>query len=191
MPYVFLFKYLSCFPDLKKIINSRSTDAFLRGLARAMSSKMFIELMGKLAGYEETMAGNICSIPVFAITAYTSYVGTQWWSNDPRELRSYVANRSSLYQTFLRILDALFRGIARGDTMSTVILLIGTLNSNLLPLAGVLAVVTAGGGAFTSYNRTFSRTEYVRLMPRESDSDSEDVFSPYSPLSLFEQSTLP
>lgn len=141
-----------------------------------MSSKMFIELMGKLAGYEETMAGNICSIPVFAITAYTSYVGTQWWSNDPRELRSYVANRSSLYQTFLRILDALFRGIARGDTMSTVILLIGTLNSNLLPLAGVLAVVTAGGGAFTSYNRTFSRTEYVRLMPRESDSDSEDVF---------------
>ncbi len=76
--------------------------------------------------------------------------------------------------------------------MSTVILLIGTLNnSNLLPLAGVLAVVTAGGGAFTSYNRTFSRTEYVRLMPRESDSDSEDVFSPYSQLSPFEQSTLP
>ncbi|ABS77002.1 hypothetical protein CbuD7D7780_00850 [Coxiella burnetii] len=190
-----MFSYLStcrAFPDLKKIINSRSTDAFLRGLARAMSSKMFIELMGKLAGYEETMAGNICSIPVFAITAYTSYVGTQWWSNDPRELRSYVANRSSLCQTFLRILDALFRGIARGDTMSTVILLIGTLNnSNLLPLAGVLAVVTAGGGAFTSYNRTFSRTEYVRLMPRESDSDSEDVFSPYSPLSPFEQSTLP
>ncbi len=86
-----MFSYLStcrAFPDLKKIINSRSTDAFLRGLARAMSSKMFIELMGKLAGYEETMAGNICSIPVFAITAYTSYVGTQWWSNDPRELEA-------------------------------------------------------------------------------------------------------
>lgn len=145
-----------------KVINGRTIDAFYRGISRGMSANTLVKLLGRIFYFNAQPAAAIISIPVSAVTAYTSYAGTQWWTDSHEKIMRLLSQPKTRGQTCRKVVDASCRGAARADAISNCILLIGTfIGLDLTIPAGVLALVTLAVASWSSYRRTYKRHQYA------------------------------
>jgi len=95
----------------------RTTDAILRAVPRALAAKTYFQLILNLAGIASSVVEPVVFVTVFAITATTSFLGTQWWINKLDRINRLIQKRARHKGIIRRVIDALFRAISRGESV--------------------------------------------------------------------------
>jgi len=124
-----------------------------------------VRFSGRVFSFDAQNPAAIAALPTFAITAYTSYTGTRWWTDNYDDIKKLVSHPPRL-QTCQKMTDAVFRGVSRAEATSNAIMLIGTfLNHDLTILAGIMALIAFGLTSWSSYQRSDNRHQYVSSIP--------------------------
>lgn len=150
---------------------ARVLDSFFRGLSRGLALKTFVEILGRILGFEPSSSATIAGASVAIAASITSYTGTRWWTLETyteEEVRAFmVSNRSCFFQT-MRCADALFRGTGRAEIVMNTFIILGQLtDEDLLMPAGVAGLITLVLATWTSYNRGGGRIRYSEaLLPQ-------------------------
>jgi len=142
---------------------SRVIDAFFRAISRAKSFMSLLEAIGQLLGVSLNFIAQFSLLPVFMVTALTSFSGTKWWIDDISVLQSYIHTNGAASSQ--KIADSFFRGIARTDAVITSLNLI-ELPGNLLLLigSGLLGAITLVATTWSSYCRNQARVLYAKSL---------------------------